>query len=201
MKLRSIFLAGCVISLSCAASKANITDIYLGDDLDGALNCNYSWAMNSGNGSGTVEGEQMLSPAHVVATIGTDGGDPTFTLNTSIVNSTAFAWASYIVNVTMSTPFTISGQIVNVPADWSATITQVPILVGSDYTGQITMAPGAAPIAIGQTLDFTYSVTFAGGGSFSFTQEMVPVPVPEPGTLGLLACGGLLLALVRRQRR
>jgi hypothetical protein len=90
--------------------------------------------------------------------------------------------------------------MVSIPPDWSAAITQTPVLVGSMYTGEITLSPGAAPIDIGQTLSFAYSVTFGDTTSFSFSQELNPIPVPEPGALGLLAGGGFLLALARRRR-
>ncbi len=45
---------------------------------------------------------------------------------------------------------------------------------------------------------------FCGSGAFSLTVEITPVggtPVPEPGTLSLMALGSLATAIVRRRRR
>jgi len=53
-------------------------------------------------------------------------------------------------------------------------------------------------------LDFSYAVHFGSSLDSVVTQEMIPMfaEVPEPGTLGLAAMGGVLLALrLRRNSR
>jgi hypothetical protein len=71
-----------------------------------------------------------------------------------------------------------------------------------DYEGTVNLL-GGTPVALGGELDFSYAIQFSGASQFSFTQEVIPSMVPEPGTLGLVVMSGLLLgwgALARRRR-
>jgi hypothetical protein len=131
-------------------------------------------------------------------TIGTDTPtDPAFTLAISTVNSSGFTWTSYLVDVSMSTTFTFSGVANSVPGDWSATVQNPGAPVAGIFTGHLVFNAGT-PVAVTQPFDFTYTVNFTGGGSINLNQTLTPVP--EPGTLSLLAVGGALLMIIRRRR-
>ena len=131
--------------------------------------------------------------------------DPTLKLISAIDNDTSFTWTAYHVNVYMNNSFTLSAATASfpgaIPGDWTATITQQATPIGGgQYEGQLDFT-GGTPVAVGDELDFSYKLAFTGATSYSFTQEMIPVP--EPGTIGFLAAGALLLGGFRvvRQRR
>jgi hypothetical protein len=113
------------------------------------------------------------------------------------VNASGFTWTSYLVDVSMTTSFTFSGIVNNIPGDWTHTSSDGTVPVAGIYTGHITFNAGT-PVAVGQTFDFAYTVNFLGGGSINLNQTLTPVP--EPGTLSLLAVGGALLMIIRRRR-
>jgi len=196
----------------CSIGRANITNVFCQDDGDGAVTCGpYTWTGNPIVGV-TMDGTQYSVPGqtagHILGTIETDGSDdPSLTLNSDINNDTSFAWTAYDVNVYMDTTFTLSAVDVTVPPDWTATIIQSPVYVGSPhgaYEGKIEydIGVGGAPVAIGDDLDFGYTISgFSGNTLYSFTQEMIPVP--EPTAFGFLAAGALLLGglMAVRQRR
>lgn len=187
----------------CFVGKANITGVTYADDGDGAIVCPvYTWNGSVDELSAPIYGDQYWGPAHVVGNITTDtAADPSLILGSAIDNDTSFAWTAYHVNVYMNNPFTLSALTVfNVPiGDWAAAITQAPAWNGSQYEGQLDFTSGT-PLAIGGELDFSYKISFTGATSYSFTQEMMPVP--EPGMFGFLAAGVLLLGgfTVVRQR-
>jgi len=101
----------------------------------------------------------------------------------------------------MGSSFALSNLFVNPPTDWTATITQQPILTNGLYEGQLDYF-GGTPVAIGGTLDFGFDMVFSGATQFSYTVALSPVP--EPGTLSLVALSGLLLVgfiVAKRGRR
>ena len=185
----------------CSISNATITDFTYATDGDGALtNCYYTW--DSTNVVLAMYGDQEWSPGHMLGTIYTDSADdPKLTSRVTLDNDTTFAWTDYHVNVFMNSSFTLSNAVVYTPVNWTATISQQPAWNGSAYEGRIDYYAGT-PVAIGDTLDFSYVMIFSGATQFNFTQELIPTP--EPGTLGLVTISGLLLggfALARRRRR
>jgi hypothetical protein len=199
--LVSIVLGGLMF---CSVGKANITGVTYADDGDGAVVCPlYTWNGSAADLSAPIYGDQYWGPAHVVGTITTDtADDPNLILGSAIDNDTSFAWTAYHVNVYMNNPFTLSAvSVSNVPiGDWTAGITQAPVWNGSQYEGQLDFTSGT-PVAIGDELDFSYKLSFAGATSYSFTQEMIPVP--ESNTFTFLVAGSLCLGglVIVRQRR
>jgi hypothetical protein len=210
MKMRVFVLIVLATVLYCSPSRASITTASWWDDGDGALQCSWTNLTLSGDAqSGTLSmsGVQNWGPGHMVGWIQTTGGeDPTLTLASSIQNDTNFAWTAYIVNVYMNNTFSLSSAGVTVPPDWSVTSVVQPSspLVGGpfngDYEGTINLSSGT-PVAIGNDIAFSYELSFSGASEFNFTQEVIPVGVPEPGAFALVALSGGLLALVRRRQR
>jgi len=102
----------------------------------------------------------------------------------------------------MNNTFTLANAAVTAPGDWTVVSVSPVIYTGSNYVGTILFDTGAPiPNDNVSELDFSYQLHFSGNTSYTFTQEMTPVP--EPGTVALVAVGGLLLAqfTLRRGRR
>jgi hypothetical protein len=208
MKIRGILLAVLTTIIFCSTSRGSITGASWWDDNDGALVCGgTSLTLSSDAQSGTLTmwGNQYWGPGHMLGTIDTTGGsDPRLTLGSSVINDTNFAWTAYTVNVYLSSLFSItnSGPLspyVDDPpnSDWSLTVTEpspsytVPSgQFAGDYEGTLTLTEGT-PVAIGGELDFGYTIQFSGASHYTIGQEVIPVP--EPGTLALVAMSGLLL--------
>jgi hypothetical protein len=202
MKKLSLFLAIFGSLMFCFPTNATITSMTYADDGDGAIICPvYVWDGNTNVLS--MSGDLFWGPAHILGTIDTDTAlDPTLLLSSAIDNDTTFAWTAFLVNVYMSNSFSISAVTVsNVPyGDWtvlSYTGAASPI-GGGIYMGQMVFTNGT-PVTIGGELDFSYKITFSGLTQYAFCQEMIPVP--EPGALGLMTLGGLLLGGLALKRR
>lgn len=199
--------------LACATfGYANIISVSCDNDHDGAINCGgvYSWNSTDGDVL-TMKGDQFWASGHMLGSISTDSGlDPTLTLITDLNNDSTFDWTAYHVNIVMNNPFTISADSVLIPPSWTSTITSQPVFESSwteadnsqtlynVYVGQLDFS-GSPSIAYATNdeLEFKYKISFSGSTSYAYTQEMIPVP--EPGTLVLLAGGLLGLLMIRRR--
>jgi hypothetical protein len=213
MRTKTLILFVLAIAGYCATSRADITNAWWHDDGDGVLVCK-TWTYDSVNLSSpnlTMTGDQYTVPGqsaagHMNGWIQTDGQDPTLYLGSGVDNDTAFAWTSYQVNVYMAVPFTFVGTpgVSNPDSTWFVASTLQPSspVVGGpysgDYEGTLDLS-GGTPVAIGDELDFNYAIHFGSSIDYTFTQEMIPMGVPEPGDLGLAS--GLLFGgfqLVKR---
>jgi hypothetical protein len=203
MKIRSIFLAVAVVSCAALSSIAGgtITNVDLASDGDGAIDC-YMYLTGSAWESVSIDGIQHFGPGHIVGQIQTDTElDPTLTLNNTIDNDTGFAWSGYLVNIYLNKPFTIpTVPTLNAPAGWSLSTYVTPAFnTGTNYMASILFVGGTPIPDITGQIDFTYQISFA--GSASFTEELIPIAVPEPTALSLVLGGGLVLAARRISRR
>ncbi|MHB0946360.1 MAG: PEP-CTERM sorting domain-containing protein [Sedimentisphaerales bacterium] len=127
--------------------------------------------------------------------------DPKVWIAETIDNQTTFAWTDYHITIGMTQPFTISTSVI-APDDWSSVVIQpiagmLPNGGGAGYVGVINYyaAPDGSPIAIGDSGDFGFKITF--DGNASFCTEQYPT-IPEPATMALLSFGAL--ALIRRRK-
>jgi hypothetical protein len=198
---RSAFLVGLLSLMLCSISSANITNINAWGDSAFAYT-NWNWSGNASavpmNSGGDLSGPGKLT----IKVLATDALDPTLKIDNSIDNNTGFAWSQFKVNITMAVSFTLTNVAVNVPGDWTVfSFDQTANFTGSNYLATVVYNAGT-PIAPLGSIDFGYWVQFSGSPSYIITQELIPVP--EPGTLSLVAVGGILLggfAFGRRRRR
>jgi hypothetical protein len=163
------------------------------------------------NIAGTLQ-EVINEPnvGHLLGTITTDNpDDPTIKTYNAITNDDSFSWTGMTVDVMIGAAnFTVPPVLAllspnvdtpdNQPTDWTAAITQSMTWNSTlnKYVGQIKYT-GITPVAPGEELDFNYQLTFKGSSSYTFCQQMTPVP--EPGTLALVAFGAIGLLVVRRR--
>ncbi|MGA2603206.1 MAG: PEP-CTERM sorting domain-containing protein [Verrucomicrobiia bacterium] len=206
MKLRAFALIAVATLLYCSPSRASITAASWWDDGDGALVCAWTNLTLSGDAqSGTLSmsGDQYWGPGHMNGWVQTTGGtDPTLTLASDIENDTNFAWTAYIVNVYMSNTFTLSNFNVLTPGDWG--VVSISAVTPTNGLGSYVVSAlldTGAPIPVGNDIAFSYQLSFSGASHFNFTQEVIPIGVPEPGAFALVALSGGLLTLARRRQR
>ena len=201
-KFQSIKVLGTIVLAFlgyCATGKADVTAASWADDGDGAIVCQ-SWWFNQNTSALTMVGDQYWGPGHMVGTITASvAQDPTLFLGSGVDNDSGSAWGSYVVNVIMNQSFTfVSGSesVSNPESDWFVANVAQPVLQSGGiynglYEGTIDLA-GGTPVQVGDELDFSYAIKFTGSTDYSFTQEMIPVAVPEPSEIGLLTLSAFL---------
>lgn len=202
MKTTCLALFASVALLTLPAQSA-ITDVTYQADGDGGVVCpSYQWP---GGDSVSVYGDQYCQPGHILFNVSTDTEqDPTLALLNAIDNDTGFAWTGYEVDIWMNKTFSISGPTVLLPPSWSVSSVDQPVLgtayqdgvaIPNVYIGKLFFS-GSSPIAVGGTLEFAFSISFS--GSASFTEQLVPVPEPSLGFLGIGAILGVVTILRRK---
>jgi hypothetical protein len=202
MKIRILAIVAALLA-GAGLSRANIITNTIADDGDGVITCNvYGFTTNGpGDYSLSIDGIQHnlgnpWEPGHILGDIITDTeADPKLTLFNEIDNDTGYAWGDYHVQVTMNKTFAFTNVGVG-NGGWTF-ITTVPVMSGTNWIGYIDYAGYSTPVLALGTLDFNYSMIFA--GSVSFCEQLTPSPVPEPGTFALMVCGLTGLFVMRRR--
>ena len=139
-------------------------------------------------------------------------------LNGSVNNDTSTAWKGYDIRIFMDRAFSLSNVGVGpVPPDWrrarmgSSRLPRRGVRAALAATFAILLAPSLAlahPLgnftinhyagirvaADAGQFQFNYTLNFSGGSQYSFTDQVTPIPVPEPGIMALALLGGLALA-------
>ena len=205
MKKQTAVLAILAVLFFCSTSRANITNVtYFSVDQNAFSCADWSWSGNASEVPVNVYGDQLLAPGSLVLNVLADTEDPTLNIANSIDNETSFAWTKFTVNLTMAVPFTLTGVTVTAPVpgtpDWGVVSYDATAnLVGGNYVATVVYDNGTAiPNDSITAIDFGYSVHFSGSPAYTITQEMIPVP--EPGTLGLVGVGTLLFGYLARRR-
>jgi hypothetical protein len=187
-------LAILVIMLTAISANASIIGWNCDDDGDGAIVIGGQPAFSTGQDEYTLTWDcvQNWYPGHVLGDFTTDSElDPTVWIAETVQNQTAAAWSGYQIKVTMNKTFSISTSVI-APDDWTYQISQPTQISPTSWVGIINYSVGTGnAIAIGDSGDFGFKMSFLGG--VAFCTEQIPVLVPEPMTMGLLALGALAL--------
>ena len=195
------------VLMCCSVSHASITGWSDWGYSSGLSSC-YSWLDSSPQL--TIEAAQQgTTPVSMWGTIHTDTpGDPTLNINDIINNASGIDWSAFTLNVFMSSTFTIglSPTVAN-PSGWTSIVTQ-PVNTGPGvWMGQIQFNGGtpvsANPISAENLFNFTYQISFAGSTGYSFTEQAIVTPVPEPAsaTFILLGMGALVCTWRLKQNK
>jgi len=193
MKAHRLFMIAVVV---CAASlaRADITDAQFYPDSDGNIVVNYvnwSWDQASTTCSLWADETQHDTPGHVFANfITNEAGDPFAWIYKDVTNDTDFVWTDYHINVWLNRPFTIVSA--SEPTGWLAPVITDPVQQGAIWYGSVDYYSGgpAYDVQIGSEATFDLRLWWQSGtANFSIEQ----IPTPEPGSLGLLALGALVL--------
>jgi hypothetical protein len=204
MKWKTLILA---LAVSCwSTAHANVVSLTYTNDGDGAINCVYNGPTSGFNANDITlcaTGEQFRCPGHMWAVIETDSTlDPSITFRNIIDNATGFNWISYQVDVYLTAQFTVVSAAVNEPSDWTVSYNPSSTWNGS-YWEDVINYQGGTPVSGDPnnpgTLDFSYKITFSGATSYTFLQQLTPVP--EPSTAGIWAFGTLLCGFAARRLR
>ena len=199
----------CVLLLFAVSTvNASITDWSCAPDGDGAITMSYA-NLTFGNGEYLLDmdGVQSAYPAHLAGDFTTsDLLDPTVRITEGIDNDTTFDWTDYHITIGMNNNTfaisSISGLVM--PIGWFAVVTapvagNMPNNGGPGYVGKIDYYIGTgSAVAIGNSADFGFKISFSGNTVFSTEQIPSPIPSPEPATLILLGLGAV--SVIRRKR-
>jgi hypothetical protein len=193
MKIRILAIVAALLA-GAGLSRADIIGNSIADDGDGVMTCYTYGFLKTGDHAFqlSIDGSQnRWDYGHIQGDIFTDTDtDPTLALFNEIDNDTVYAWDDYHVKVTMNKSFTFS-NIGVANSGWTFNTT-APTNNGVVWIGYIDYYAGVPVPSISGTLDFNYSITFA--GNVSFQEELMPSTVPEPTTSGcfLLGLGALV---------
>jgi hypothetical protein len=212
MKWQSLTLITLLTLGFGSVANADFISLTCSNGNTGAITFNYG-AGHTWNYGDTTNYEQVSmsgtqsAPGSMFGSIVTDSAsDPSLQFLTFIQNGSGLDWTNYQVLVFLSQPFTITNPTVEVPGDWTvAYSTNSNFNAGiGEYEGYINLSAGTTvsgnPDDPG-TLEYSYKILFSGATGYTFSQDLTPNPVPEPGTAGLLAMGGLLFGLISRRMR
>lgn len=209
-----------IVSLSCTGTGScdDVTWQALSWSPTGSSN---SWVSAGIQFTGT---QSMLGT--MTTTITTDSAtDPTLSYTDTATNDSGAPVYSYNIAVAVATSSALSSDptfsgatVITGPPGWSA----IPSSGTLDYVGTSSGGPfappsgwaeyeafftmsGSSPVANGGSAVYSYTLNFEGNTAYDLIQVVSPnytQPVPEPGTMALLAAGGgVILWRLRRRRR
>jgi len=191
---RSICVAVIGLSLLTAAANAGIVVDLQVPESSAVVVSEWNWDQVAQHLQLT---EQVYDrPATInVAFMTDEERDPSVWIIKRVENDTTFAWTGYTVEIGLDRLFQIDGA--SAPTGWDYTITQ-PVLIGSNYVGTVSYEYGGpgTEINVGDWADFGVGVSFEGDVNFCINQ----VPVPEPGSLLLMASAAMIAVGRMRSR-
>lgn len=125
---------------------------------------------------------------------GTTDEDPVFHVTKTVQNTTDFEWISYTIDLI---DLGGTGSTFVLPA--ASTPSSAPYLQWSAGLSSPSHLEFVSPVTvpIGGSVTFDFDILVPVTGVFDFTIRQRAIPIPEPGTLGLLGLG--LVGLVRRR--
>jgi hypothetical protein len=194
-----------LLLLATTTVNASITSWNCADDGDGAIVMNTpTWTVVDPvlhDYDLSMRGTQYRSQANVAGDFTTDNNlDPSVRIIEDIDNDTTFAWTDYHIIMGMSHTFSFVTSGLVMPDGWTAQVSSVSAGTipngGSGYLGTIDYfkGPDGDKIAIGDTGEFGFKVSFVGNTAFCTEQN----PSPEPTTIILLGLGAI--SVIRRRR-
>ena len=114
--------------------------------------------------------------------------DPTIEITKEITNDTGLAWIGYEIGLNGGSNTFVAGM------SSSDTMTL------ASESNNLLVFSQPDPVGVGETVAFTFSILIPSTGPFEFDLSQTAIPVPEPGSLVLLAVGALVLGSRRRGR-
>jgi PEP-CTERM motif len=229
--IATTLLSGFLAQAHAVVVPNDLTSVEGNSGVGGGLNTRYQQVYAASDFTGAIfiseiafrptEGSLPLAPMTITGVrfdLSTTSASPdnlstTFAANVGADNTTVFSgnWTrssastgpaggplDFDIILTLTTPFLYDPALGNLLLDVRNPSSQ--LLFTGIYDAHVEVGDAVSVIS-GDVNATTGQVGFAGGGSIGLVTRFSAVSVPEPGTLTLLAIGGLLFAMKKGSRR
>lgn len=191
-------VAVAIVALGAATAQATTQTAFTSIDVDFPnlpIGVKPTWTWPADGNNASLKLSELFASTfggpngEVLVTIsGVTDMDPVLSISKDVMNDTGTTWIGY--DITLDT--TGSNTFV------LGTATSDRLILSSESTSALSFGL-PSPVADGEMANFSFDVLIPTMGPFVFTLTQTPVPIPEPGTISLMALVGL--AFVRRRRR